>query len=239
MIGTIVNTVAIALGGLIGLLIKRGVPKHVEDAVMSSLGIGILIVALNGVLSSMITVLPSGKLSDRGGLLLIISLAVGTLIGELLKIDDRLNLLGRMIETKLKVDGFAKGFISSSLIFCVGAMSIIGPLNDGLRGDSSVLFIKSALDGTTALILASTLGVGVLFSAIPVLLYQGTIAMLAGALTKAVSDDLLSMICMVGYAIVLCIGLNFIGSSKIKTANIIPALLVPVVYNMLMMLKTL
>ncbi|WP_312642995.1 DUF554 domain-containing protein [Hydrogenoanaerobacterium sp.] len=239
MIGTIVNTAAIALGGLIGLLIKRGVPKHVEEAVMSSLGIGILIVALNGVIGSMFTAQPTGKLSDSGGLLLIISLAVGTLIGELLRIDDRLNHVGRMIETKLKIDGFAKGFISASLIFCVGAMSIIGPLNDGLRGDASVLFIKSALDGTTALILASTLGVGVLFSAIPVLVYQGTIALLAGVLTKVVSDDLMSMICMVGYAIVLCIGLNFIDSSKIKTANLLPALLVPIVYNMLMMLKTL
>lgn len=239
MIGTIVNTAAIALGGLLGLLIKRGVPKHIEESVMSALGVGILIIALNGVIGSMFTAAPTGKLTDSGGLLLVVSLAGGTLLGELLRLDDRLNSLGLMMERKLRLDGFAKGFISASLIFCVGAMAIIGPLNDGLRGDASVLYIKSALDGVTALILASTLGVGVLFSAVPVFFYQGGIALLAGVLTKVVSDDLMSMICMVGYAIVLSIGLNFIGSTKIKTANLLPALLVPVVYNLLMMLKTL
>nr|WP_283245917.1 DUF554 domain-containing protein [Ligaoa zhengdingensis] len=237
--GTIVNTLAILVGGALGLLIKRGVPKHIENSVMISLGVGIVIVALNGVIASMFTASPEGKLSDSGGLLLIVSLALGTLVGELLRIDDHLSNLGMKIENKLGVAGFAKGFISASLIFCVGAMSIIGPLNDGLRGDSSVLFIKSALDGTTSLILASTLGVGVLFSAVPVLVYQGAVALLAGVLTQVVSDSLLSMICMVGYAIVLCIGLNFVGCAKIKTANLLPALLVPVVYNMLIMLKTL
>lgn len=239
MIGTLVNTGAIVVGGAVGLLVKRGVPKHIEDAVMSSLGIGVLVVALNGVITSMFTVAPGGKLTEGGGLLLIISLALGTLLGEIMKIDSHLNRLGLLIEKKLQVDGFAKGFISASLIFCVGAMSIIGPLNDGLRGDSSVLFIKSALDGVTALILASTLGVGVLFSALPVLVYQGAISLLAGVLNGVISPALMSNLCMVGYAIVLCIGLNFIGAAKIKTANLLPALLVPIVCNLLILLKTL
>ena len=239
MLGTIVNTAAVVAGGAIGLLVKRGVPKRVESSIMSALGVGILIVALNGVIGSMFTASPTGKLTDSGGLLLIVSLALGTLLGELLSIDEHLNSFGRKIENRLHMEGFAKGFISASLVFCIGAMSIIGPFYDGLRGDSSVLFIKSALDFTTALMLASTLGSGVLFSAIPVLLYQGALTLLARWLEPLISEALMAQICMVGYAIVLCIGLNFIGAAKIKTANFIPALLIPIVYNMLMMLKTL
>ena len=239
MLGTIVNTAAVAVGGSIGLLIRRGVPKRIEGSIMSALGIGVLVVALNGVIGSMFSVSGQGKLSDSGGLLLIVSLALGTLIGELLRIDDHLNSFGRKIEERLRLEGFAKGFISASLVFCVGAMSIIGPFYDGLRGDTSVLFIKSALDFTTALMLASTLGAGVVFAAVPVLLYQGALTLLAGWLEPLVSQALMNQICMVGYAVVMCIGFNFLGASKIKTANMIPSLLVPIVCNMLMMLKTL
>jgi uncharacterized membrane protein YqgA involved in biofilm formation len=197
-------------------------------------GLAISIIALNGIIAAMFTVNPeTGKLSDSGGLLLLVSLVVGCVAGELLRIDDHMNRLGQAVESRFKTKGFAKGFVTASLIFCIGAMSIIGPLNDGLRGDSSILFLKSALDFTTAIILASVLGYGVVFSAIPVLLFQGAVAMLSGWISPFISDGLLAMICMVGYAIVLVIGFNFLFNTKIKTANLLPALVVPIIYEMI------
>ena len=239
MTGTIVNTVAVIAGGLIGLLANRGLNAKIQQAVTYVLGISTCVIGANGLISTMITVDPSGKLSSSGELLLLVSLAVGTVLGELLRIDDRLSHLGDRIEAKLGASNFSKGFISASLLFCVGAMTIIGALNDGLTGDSSVLFIKSALDFIAAIVLASTLGMGVPFAAGTVLVYQGLLSLCAGVLAPVLVGELLNEICMVGYAVVLCIGINFFGGVKIKTANLLPALLVPVVYNLLLMLKTL
>ncbi len=134
-------------------------------------------------------------------------------------------------------EGFAKGFITASLVFSVGAMAILGSLNEGLRGDSSVLLVKSTIDFITAIILGSTLGAGVPFSGVTVFLYQGAITIAAGFIAPIVSDELLGMICMVGYCIVICIGTNFLGATKIKTANLLPALFGPVIYNIFRFVK--
>lgn len=235
MTGTWVNVGGIVLGALLGILLKKGIPQRIGDAIIQVEGLVIGVIALNGILKAMMTVDPAtGQLSDSGGLLLLISLVAGCLAGELLRLDDRLNHFGARIEKKLNAEGFAKGFITASLVFSVGAMSIIGPLNDGLSGDSSILLIKSVLDFTTAIVLASALGVGVLFSALPVLLLQGSVALLARWVEPFISDAMLAAICMVGYAIVLVIGVNFLCGTKIKTANLLPALLVPIVYNLLL-----
>jgi uncharacterized membrane protein YqgA involved in biofilm formation len=238
MTGTWVNFGGIAIGALIGLLVGRGIPKRISDTVMQIEGLAIAVIAMNGIIAAMFTVNPdTGKLSDSGGLLLLVSLVVGCVAGELLRIDDHMNRLGMAVETRFKTKGFAKGFVTASLIFCVGAMSIIGPLNDGLRGDSSVLFMKTALDFTTAIILASVLGYGVAFSAVPVLLFQGAIALLSGWISPLISDSLLAMICMVGYAIVLVIGINFLFHTKMKTANLLPALVIPIIYEVFTRLR--
>ena len=239
MLGTVINVAAVLAGGSIGLLIKKGLPKRLEESILAALGLGTGLIALNGVLASMFTAAPDGSLQDSGGLLLLVSLVAGTAVGELLRIDDRLNGLGDLAERKLHISGFSKGFISASLVFCVGAMTIVGSLNDGLKGDSSILILKSTLDFVSSLILASSLGPGVLFAAVPVLVIQGGISLGAGALSPFLSDALLDEICMVGYAVVLCIGTNFLGATKIKTANMLPSLLVPILVNMLMLLKTL
>jgi uncharacterized membrane protein YqgA involved in biofilm formation len=232
--GTWFNFGGVILGALIGLAVGRGIPKRISDAVMQIEGLGIAIIAMNGVIAAMFTANPeTGKLTDSGGLLLLVSLVVGCAAGELIRIDDHMNRLGAAVETRFKAKGFAKGFVTASLIFCVGAMSIIGPLNDGLRGDSSVLFMKTALDFTTAIILASVLGYGVVFSAVPVLLFQGSVALLSGWISPLISEGLLAMICMVGYSIVLVIGINFLFSTKIKTANLLPALLIPIIYELI------
>ena len=228
--GTIVNSAAILLGGLLGLLVKRGISKRVEETAMKLLGVSVFLVGIEGVLSSMMVVDADGRLSATGSLLLIVSLVAGGVLGEALGIDGALQRGGRLVEQRLGKEGFSKGFVNTSLIVCVGAMAVVGALNDGLTGDSSVLFIKAALDFVISVVLASTLGFGVPFACLPVLAYQGAITLAAGWLAPLVSGELLDGICMVGYAIVLIIGTNFLGWTSIATANLLPALAGPVLY---------
>lgn len=238
MTGTIVNVAAVLAGGGIGLALKRGLSEPMEKSVTQVLGLTTCIIGLNGVLGAMLTV-EGGKIKSGGEILLLCSLALGVVFGQWLRLEERLEQVGDAIERKIGVGSFSKGFVSASILFCVGAMTIMGSLSDGLSGDSRILFTKSALDFIAAMVLASALGVGVLFSAVTVLLYQGGLTLGAGLLAGVLVDPLLSQICMVGYAIVICIGINFFGCIKIKTANLLPALLVPPMYNLLMLLKTL
>lgn len=230
MTGTLVNAAAVAAGGCLGLLLKKGVSKIDPDAVNKAMGVAVIVLGLNGVIASMFTVQENGVLSSAGELLLIVSLVLGVIAGEALRIDERLNALSGLVERKLRLTGFAQSFVNGTLIYCVGAMAIIGALNDGLRGDASVLYVKSLLDGISSVVLAATMGPGVIFAAIPVFLYQGAITFLAGALEPLLAGALLNQICAVGYCLVLCIGINFLGGVKIKTANLLPALLVPVLW---------
>lgn len=235
MTGTLVNAAAVIIGGLIGLVLKKGIKEAYTDGINKVLGLSVLIIGLNGVISNMFTV-SDGKLSSSGELLLIVFLVVGTLIGEMLKLDDRFSRFCKGIETKFKSEGFASGFINGTVLFCVGAMSIIGSINDGLTGDSSILLVKSALDFVNAIIFGATLGYGVIFVFIPIIIYQGGISLLAGALSGILQGELLTQICMVGYAIIMAIGLNFILVKKFKTLNMVPALILPVVYHYILVL---
>ena len=231
MMGTIVNAVAVVAGGLLGLALKRGMKPALEESIHKALGIAVMVLGINGILGAMFTVSEEGGLSSSGELLLIVSLVLGALAGELLKIDDRLNRFGQMVEKKVGGEGFAASFVSGTLLFCVGAMTIVGAINDGLYGDPSILYAKSMLDGIAAIVFGASLGAGVCFCALPILLYQGGLTLLAGLLEPYLQGELLDQICMVGYAMVLCIGINFIvKDAKIKTANLLPALLVPVVW---------
>ena len=233
MMGTIVNAAAVVAGGLAGVALKRGMKPSLEESIHKALGIAVLVLGLNGIIGAMFTVAEDGGLSSSGELLLIISLVVGMLAGELLRIDDRLNSLGNMIERRVGGEGFAASFVSGTLLFCVGAMTIVGAISDGLYGDPSTLYAKSLLDGIAAIVFGASLGVGVCFCAIPILIYQGGLTLLAGALEPYLQGALLDEICMVGYAMVACIGINFISKqAKIKTANLLPALLVPVAWSL-------
>lgn len=239
LLGTIVNAAAVVAGGLLGLLFKKGMKPALEESIHKALGVAVLVLGLNGIVSSMFTVSAEGRLSSSGELLLIVSLVVGMLAGELLRIDDRLNSFGRRIEQKVGAAGFAASFVNGTLIFCVGAMTIVGALNDGLYHDPSILYVKSMLDAIGAVVFGATLGVGVCFCAIPILLYEGGLTLLAGLLEPYLQGALLDQICMVGYAMVACIGINFISrEAKIKTANLLPALLVPAVWSFLSQLFT-
>lgn len=233
MIGTLVNAGAIVVGGTVGLLLKKGISKNYEESMNKALGIAVVVIGLNGIISTMISADGAGVLSSGGELLLVMSLVIGTFLGEFFKIDDRLNSLSEKVEKKFNLSSFAQSFVNGTLIYCVGAMAIIGSLNDGLYGDTSVLFVKSLLDGVSAIVLSATLGGGVIFSAIPILIYQGSITLLAGVLEPILAGELLSQICMVGYCLVVCIGFNFLGLPKIKTANMLPAILIPPLWHIL------
>lgn len=232
MTGTVVNAITIIIGGFIGLIFKKGLPKSVEENVPYFVGTGVTIIGINGVLSSMLTVnAETGRVSSSGELVLVLSLALGGIVGELLRLDDRINAGGMAIEKKFGAEGFAKGFVSASMLFCIGAMAIVGALADGLSGDSSTLFVKAILDGITSFVMAATLGYGVLFAAAAVFVYQGAISLCAGMLSNILVGVLLDRICMVGYCIVLLIGTNMLGATRVKTANLLPAMLGPVVYG--------
>ena len=230
--GTLINAALILLGGVIGLVFKKAVSKEMEYSIHKATGVAVLIIGICGVLSAMLKTKTDGTISSSGELILVVSLALGTFVGELLKLEERLNKGCKWIESKFKMSNFATGFITSTMIYCIGAMAIVGAINDGLLGDSSTLITKGIIDGITSVVLAASLGYGVLFSAIPILVYQGGMTLLAGLLDKVLVGELLSNICMVGYALVMCIGINFLTNDdrKIKTVNMLPSLLIPVGY---------
>lgn len=231
--GTLINSLLILVGGAIGLIFKKAVSKEMEFSIHKATGVAVLIIGICGALSAMLKTNAAGKISSSGELILVVSLALGTFVGELLKLEDRLNKGCKWIESKCKMSNFSTGFITSTMIYCIGAMAIVGAINDGLLGDSSTLVTKGIIDGITSVVLAASLGYGVLFSAIPIFIYQGGMTLLAGLLDNVLAGELLDNICMVGYALVMCIGINFLTNDekKIKTVNMLPALLVPVAYE--------
>lgn len=230
--GTLINTALVLLGGAIGLVFKKAISENMEYSIHKATGVAVLVIGLAGVVTNVLSVDESGKLSSSGELMLVISLALSTFIGELLRLDDRLNSGCKKIEEKFKMSNFSSGFITATMIYCIGAMAIVGAINDGLLHDSSTLITKGIIDGITSIVLAASLGYGVLLSAVPVFLYQGAITLLASSLQNVLKGELLTNICIVGYALVMCIGINFLYNSKkqIKTVNMLPSLLVPAIY---------
>ena len=230
MTGTIINSVAILLAGFLGCFIKKAIPERIEKPILNMVGLSVALIAILGFLSTALTI-EDGKIKSNGEIMMLVCLALGVAIGELIRIDDRINAWGQKIEEKAGVDGFAKGFVTASLIFCVGAMAIFGALKDGISGDSSVLIVKSMIDAITTFILATSMGIGVAFSGISVFIYQGAIAMMATYIQPYVTDIMMMNICTVGYAIVLVIGTNMLGITKIKLANTLPAIVLAVIYT--------
>ena len=227
MIGTIVNAIAVLIGGSIGLLLKKGIPAKLSDSIMKGLGLCTLYLGI------------SGSLKGQNSLILIISMVVGVLIGETIDLDDKLNRLGNFVEKKFQKEGSAKvsiaeGFVSASLLFCVGAMAIVGSLQAGMVGDYEMLYNKSMLDGVAAMIFASSLGVGVLFSAACVFVYQGTITLLAQWIAPLLTDVVIAEMTCVGSVIIIGIALNLMGITKLKLMNYVPAVFIPMILCMFM-----
>lgn len=220
MLGVIVNAVAVIIGGLLGLLLKKGIPAQVEKGVMAALGLCCMVIGVQGALDGMDT------------LIVIISMVVGTIVGGIIDIDKGVNRLGAWVEKRFQKEGgtvsVAEGFVSATLLFCVGAMTIVGSLNSGLRGDHAMLFTKSLLDFFSGMMMAVSLGIGVCLSAVSIFVVQGGIALLAGVLEPLLNaiPGSIEQISCVGSVMIIAIGLNLIGVTKIKVANFLPGIIV-------------
>lgn len=232
MTGTLVNAGMIAAGSCVGLILKKGLRPHLEQAIHQATGLAVIMIGLNGALTNMLSSDPAtGSVSSSGELMLVFSMILGAIVGESLGIEEHLNRLGDLVEDKLHLSGFAQSFVNGALIYCVGAMAIVGAINDGLLGDPSTLITKGVLDGVTSIVLAASMGPGALFSAIPVILYQGGLTLFAGLLEPVLQGELLRQICAAGFVLVGCIGVNFMSDKfHIKVANFLPALLVPALW---------
>lgn len=222
MLGTIVNTIAVIIGASIGMLLKKGIPQKLSDTMMKGLGLCTLYLGI------------SGSLEGQNSLILIISMVVGALIGEGIDLDAKLNHFGSWIESKFKSkDGekvsIAEGFVSASLLFCVGAMTIVGSLQSGLQGNHEMLFNKSMLDFVAAIIFASTMGVGVMLSAAFVFVYQGAITLAAQWLAPFLTDTIIAEMTCVGSVIIIGLALNMLGITKLKVMNYVPAIFIPII----------
>jgi uncharacterized protein len=220
LIGTLVNGILIIAGSLFGKLLHQ-IPESMKTTVMYAIGLSVMVLGLQMGLKS------------ENFLIVILSLVIGAVLGEILNLEGKLNDLGQWLEKKIGSNGkgsISEGFVTATLIFVIGAMAIIGALDSGIRGDHSVLYTKSIIDGFTALILTTTLGIGVLFSAIPVILYEGIIALFATQIDRFVPQELMSQfiteMTSTGGIMIFAIGLNLTGIVKIKVANFLPGILV-------------
>lgn len=239
-IGTIVNVAAVIAGSLIGLFSGKSISEKLRDALMKALGVATMFIGIGCTLAEMLTLDGDGKLSVNGIMLLIVSLLIGTIIGELLRIEDRLEAIGDKVKSMriFKNSGsFTEGFVTSTLLISVGAMAVVGSVRDGISGDPSILFSKSVLDFISTMMFASTLGVGVVFSALPMGIYQGAITLIACLLGEHfMPQTMVSDLSLVGSVLIFCIGINMLLGKKIRVGNMLPALLVPVIYGIIMMI---
>ncbi|MBU1142760.1 MAG: DUF554 domain-containing protein [Firmicutes bacterium] len=233
--GTLINVGAIIIASLLGIILKKGLPEKIQKSIMLVLGLGLTALSLGWFLKDFLVINENG-ISTHSDLLIIISLVIGVLIGEWIDIDLRLNRWAENVEKKYNLPPLAKGFIAATLIFCVGAMAIVGSIQDGLNGDITILVIKSALDFITAMILASILGIGVIFSAISVLIYQGAITILASSASSFLTTEMIQAVSMVGNILLIAIGINFMELRKIKVANMLPAIFIPIIYYLIISL---
>lgn len=234
--GTIVNTLAILAGSAAGLLIKSLAGRCSGSmAGASLLGHRLQAIIMQGVALCILYIGIDGCLEGSNALITILSMVVGALLGELLDLDKRMRSLGDWVQRRTahllgsqEPASISEGFVTASLLFCVGAMAIVGALNDGLTGDHSTLFAKSLLDGISSVVYAASLGVGVAFSAAAVLLYQGIIAVLASFLQPFLGDAVIAEMTCVGSLLIVALALNMLGVTKIKVMNLVPAIFLPI-----------
>jgi uncharacterized membrane protein YqgA involved in biofilm formation len=225
MLGVFVNTLTVILGTVIGILFRKFLPQKLGDAVMKGVALCVLYIGI------------SGMLKGTNPIITILSMACGAIVGTLIDIDKWFNRFADFLQTKLarKKEGeastLAEAFVSSSLLFCVGAMTIVGSLDAGLRGDNSTLYAKAVLDGISSVFFASSLGFGVLLSAATILVYQGSLVLLAGVLQSVLTNEFIiaEMTCA-GSLLIIALGINMLGMTKIKVMNYLPAIFFPILF---------
>jgi len=229
MLGPAVNAIVVIVCGLVGCFLVRGIPSRLEEIIKKAISLSIIFVGIRG------------ALDNQNILLLILSMVIGAVLGELINIDLFMNRLGLWAERRLgkatsSAQGgaaersFSKGFVTASILYCSGSMAIVGSMQSGLVGNHEILFAKSVLDGVISIVFGASMGIGVVFSAIPVFLYQGGIALASMAVKDILTAEIIREMSAVGSLIVAAIGINFLGVKEIKVANLIPAIFIPLVY---------
>lgn len=225
MLGTIVNTGAILIGGLLGLMFGQALPEKMKKTVIQGIGLAVLLIGI------------SMAIQTKNTLIVIASLVLGGIIGEIIDIELRLQQFGQSLEGRLSKNGrggdFTKAFVTTSLIYCVGAMAIMGALESGLTGHNTILYAKSMLDGITAIVFASSMGIGVLASALPVFAYQGLLTVTAGLLEGVLSSQIINEMGATGGLLIVGIGLNILEIKEIKVGNLLPGLFLAIPIAML------
>ena len=221
MLGTIVNVLSIVAGSALGISIRGKNTEKLSDTIIKGISLCVILIGMLGALA----------VTDM--MLVIFSIALGGLAGELMDIDSALKRFGEKVEMRFAKKGgkIAEGFISCTLIYCVGAMAIVGSLESGLTGSHKTLFAKSVLDGISSIVFASTMGIGVMLSAVSVFIYQGAITLGAGFLKNILTDAVIADMSVVGSLLIMGLGFNILGACKIKIANLLPAIVIPVVYH--------
>ncbi|SHH71529.1 DUF554 domain-containing protein [Clostridium grantii] len=226
MLGTVVNFFAIILGSILGLFFRGGIPDRFNETMGKAIALSVLLV---GILNA---------IKAENILLIIISLLLGAIIGEFLKIEENLEKLGNYLEKKFARKGntIAEGFVTASLLFCIGSMAIVGSLESGLNNNHETLFAKSVLDGVSSIVFSSTLGLGVMLSAVPVLLYQGLITLSASLIKEFLVPSVITDMSAVGGLLIIALGLNMLEIKKIKVGNLLPSVFIPLIYYMISLL---
>ena len=230
MIGVLVNVITVIIGSCVGLLLKKGIPEKVSSAAMTGLGACTLYIGI------------SGSLCGENVLILIASIVLGVITGTLLNIDGAINRLAQKAEAKFKKDGkqisIAEGLVTATLLFCVGSMTVTGSIQAGLTGDNTLLFTKATLDLVSSAMLASTLGIGVLLAAATVFVIQGSLVLLAGLIAPLMSTSAINEMTCAGSILIMIIGTNMMGMTKIKVADFLPAIVyAPIIYNIILLIK--
>lgn len=227
MTGTFVNFIAILIGSGAGLLLKNGLNERIKAIITQAIGLIVLFSGMSGSISRMIQ-------PEANTVVFILSLVIGGIIGEMLQIDKRFDSVSKSIDQKFGGGNpVSIGFMRATMLFCIGAMAIVGSIESGITGNHQTLFAKSVIDGITAVILASTYGIGVLFSALAVLIYQGSITLLSIYIEPYLTSEMIRELSIVGGILIACLGLDILGIKKLKVENFIPAIFVPIFYYLL------
>ncbi len=234
-LGTIINVAAILLGGMAGLIFKRFIKEQFQETIIKANGIAVIFLGMAGALSGLLSYdSRSGTFGTVKVLLMILSLVLGAIVGEMLNIEGSFERFGEWLKKKSGNTGdagFLDAFLTASFTVCIGAMAIIGALQDGISGDYSVLLAKAILDCIIIMIMTASMGKGCIFSAIPVGILQGSVTLLAGLLTPILTEDALDNLSMVGNILIFCVGVNLVRKKTIRVANLLPAILFAVLFS--------
>lgn len=231
-LGTIINTAAVIAGGLIGILFGKKIPERFRDILIKANGICVIFIGISGALQEMFTVV-NGKITSGGTMMMIGSMVIGAIIGELLDIDRRMESFGEWLKrkTKSEKDGsFVDGFVTASLTICIGAMAVVGSIKDGIYGDYSILAAKAVLDLIIIVIMTASMGKGCIFSAIPIFIFQGSVTLLSKLIEPIMTATALSYLSLTGSMLIFCVGINIIWGKQIKVANLLPSIFVAVIW---------